>query len=283
MDHLFCFGLGYCAEVLARRWLAAGFRVSGTVREAAQRDRLAAWGIESHFFDGRAPLDSGMLAGVTHILVSAPPDADGDPLLRVAGTALAGAAGLRWVGYLSSTGVYGDWGGALVDEDSPLRAASSRAQARARAERDWLATGLPVDLFRLAGIYGPGRNALKELRAGRARRIYKDGQKFGRIHVEDIATVLAAAAARGTAGRIYNVSDDEPAPPDEVIAYAAGLLGVDPGPRIAFEQAALSPMAASFWADNRRVANRRMKEELAVRLAFPTYREGLSALFAAGE
>ena len=185
---------------------------------------------------------------------------------------------LAWIGYLGTTAVYGDRQGGWVDEETPIEPTLARADRRARAEAAWLKSGLPVHIFRLAGIYGPGRNAFVNLKDGTARRIVKPGQVFSRIHVEDIATVLEASIARPRPGAIYNVCDDEPAPPQDVVAHAAELMGVAPPPEQPYETADLSPMARTFYKDNRRVRNERIKRELGVRLAYPTYREGLAAL-----
>lgn len=286
---LFCFGLGYSAGVLARRLAAAGWSVAGTCQSPARRDELIADGIEAHLFDRGRPLADvgGAFNGVTHLLNSVPPDADGDPVLAAHGPALAAIDGLRWAGYLSTTGVYGDTGGAMVDETAPLVPTSVRARRRVDAEAAWLALwrdrGLPVHVFRLAGIYGPGRSVLDKVRDGSAQRIDRPGHAFGRIHVDDIATVLIASIARPDSGAIYNVCDDEPAPPAEVTAFACDLLGIAPPPLVPFAEAtaAMSPMALSFWRDNRRVDNTRIKADLGVRLAYPTYREGLRAVLAA--
>ena len=280
---LFCFGLGYSAEVLAHRCLAAGWQVAGTVREEARLGRLTDLGIEVFLFDRTHDLPKDALAGVTHILVSVPPDGDGDPVLdRLRPAIKAFAGGLSWLGYLSTTGVYGDYDGAWVDEDTALRAVSARSRRRVEAETGWLdlyrQNALPVHVFRLAGIYGPGRSALDDARAGASSRIVKPGQVFSRIHVEDIATVLQASMDRPAPGTIYNVCDDEAAPPQDVVAFACELLAIALPPEIPFEQARLSPMAQSFWADNRRVRNDRIKRDLGVTLRFPTYREGLRAL-----
>jgi nucleoside-diphosphate-sugar epimerase len=195
----------------------------------------------------------------------------------------ADLAALRpaWVGYLSTTGVYGDRAGGWVDEASALTPAGERGRRRVAAEAGWRALGLPLHIFRLAGIYGPGRSALDSVRAGKAQRIDKPGQVFSRIHVDDIAAVLDASIARPYPGAIYNVCDDDPAPPQDVIAYACALLGRAPPPLVPFDQAALSPMARSFYGESKRVSNRRIKDELGVRLRFPDYRAGLDALAAA--
>ncbi len=283
---LFCFGLGYSARVLARRLSARGWRVAGTTRSAEPAAGLAAEGIEDHLFDRAAPLSDApaLLAGSTHLLSTVPPEREGDPVLACHGDAIAACGSLSWIGYLSTTGVYGDRGGGWVDEDSALAPTGERGRRRVAAEAAWLAlggaAGVAVQVFRLAAIYGPGRSALDSLRAGRARRIDKPGQVFSRIHVDDLARVLEASMARPNPGRVYNVCDDEAAPPAEVIAHAAELLGQEPPPLIPFETAELGDLARSFYRDNKRVSNRRIKEELGVRLAHPTYRDGLRALLA---
>jgi nucleoside-diphosphate-sugar epimerase len=274
---LLCFGLGYSAEALALRLMARGWRIVGTSRKAEKRRELEAKGFVMHPFDRETPLPAKAFAGVTHVLTSIAPDEAGDPVLDCHLDALR-ACRLAWAGYLGTTAVYGDRGGAWVDETTPIEPSLARADRRARAEAAWLASGLPVHIFRLAGIYGPGRNPFVNLKTGTARRIVKPGQVFSRIHVEDIATVLAASIERPNPGRLYNVCDDEPAPPQDVVAHAAELLGVTPPPEQAYATAALSPMARTFYQDNRRVRNDRIKTELGVRLAFPTYREGLLAL-----
>ncbi len=280
---LFCFGLGYSAGRLAQGLLGEGWRVAGTAREAARLAELSEQGIETFAFDREHRLAPGALDGTTHLLASVPPDSQGDPALDACTRAIIAAkSSLEWVGYLSTTGVYGDYRGAWVDESSPLRPTSERAWRRVGAEVGWLDLqrlhGLPVHIFRLAGIYGPGRSPLDEVRAGTARRIVKRGQLFSRIHVEDIAAVLRASMRAPHPGAVYNVCDDEAAPPQDVVAYACRLLGAAVPPEIPYEQAELSAMAQSFWADNKRVRNTRMKQELGVSLAYPTYREGLRAL-----
>ncbi|GAA0600749.1 SDR family oxidoreductase [Caenispirillum bisanense] len=276
---LFVFGLGFSGSVLARRLRGLGWQVAGTTRDAGKRAALLAEGIETLPFDRDHPLPAGALAGVTHAVVSVPPDAEGDPVAALHGLDLAALPTLRWLGYLSTTGVYGDHQGGWVDETTPLTPDVSRSERRAGAEAAWLdllrSHGLPVHIFRLAGIYGPGRSAIDMIRAGRARRIIKPGQVFCRIHVEDIATVLQASMARPDPGAIYNVADDEPAAPEVPIEEAARLLGVAPPPAIPFDEADLSPMAASFYRDSRRVRNDRIKTDLGIRLTYPTYREGL--------
>jgi nucleoside-diphosphate-sugar epimerase len=280
MRRLFCFGLGYTAQALARRLAAEGWRIAGTTRDAGKERRLAALGFEVHAFDRDRPLadPAAALAGTTHLLTSIAPDAAGDPVLGRHLADLRRCASLRWVGYLCTTGVYGDRGGAWVDEADAVAPTMARTRQRVAAEGHWQASGLPVHVFRLAGIYGPGRNALTSVRAGTARRIVKPGQVFGRVHVEDVVQVLSASIAKPNPGAIYNVADDEPAPPQDVIAFACELLGVAPPPEVPYDQAEQSPMAKSFYADNRRVSNARIKHELGVRLRYPTYRDGLRAL-----
>lgn len=225
---------------------------------------------------------ASQLRRATHVLISAPPMAEGDPVLMHFADALANASKLQWICYLSTVGVYGESGGGWVDETSPVSGCLDRTRWRLLAEAAWLDLGRAlrkrVHVFRLAGIYGPGRSAFDSLRAGRAQRVIKPGQVFNRIHVDDIAQSLALAmAGRGT-HEIYNVSDDEPAPPQDLIAYAAELMGVPPPPEVAFEDANLSAMARSFYEANRRVSNARLKGDLGVRLLHPTYRDGLRAI-----
>jgi nucleoside-diphosphate-sugar epimerase len=283
---LFVFGLGYTAQAFIRRldWSEVG----GTVRQDDKASRLEGQGIRAHALSDAD--EAGLAADIFRadaILVSVPPDAQGDPSLARFRESLVKAPSVGWIGYLSTTGIYGDQGGAWIDETTPPKPQSDHSRQRLAAERAWLElgreTGKSVHVFRLTGIYGPGRNAFASLARGAAARIVKPGQVFNRIHVDDIAATLAASLRRPRAGAIYNVSDDEPAPPQDVIEYAARLAGVAPPPEIPFEEADLSPMARTFYAENKRVANRLIKEELGVRLAYPTYREGLQALYAAGE
>ena len=280
--NLFCFGLGYVALALARELQGEGWRIAGTTREPDRQATLADEGIQSFVFGRERPLadPAAALAGTTHLLLSIGPDEVGDPVLDCHLRDLRACQSLQWVGYLSTTGVYGDRGGEWVSEADPVAPTMARTRRRVIAEGHWLASGLPVHVFRLAGIYGPGpgRNALDAVRRGRARRIVKPGQMFGRIHVDDIVQVLRASMARPNPGAIYNVADDEPAPPQDVVTFACALLGVEPPPEVPFDRAELSPMARSFYMDNRRVCNQRIKQELGVRLRHPSYREGLRAL-----
>jgi len=285
---LFCFGLGYSALGLVRRLRPKGWVIAGTCRDDDRRAELAREGVEAYLFDGPFADIAAALADTSHLLSSVPPDAAGDPVIARYGSTIAAIGGsLTWMGYLSTTGVYGDRAGDWVDETSPLRPSGERGRRRCEAEAAWLGLwrqhGVPVHLFRLAAIYGPGRSALDQVRSGAARRIDKPGQIFSRIHVEDIATVLEASMARPRPGTVYNVCDDMPAAPQTVIAFACALLGVEPPPLVPFDQADLSPMARSFYDDNKRVDNARMKRELGVRLRYPDYKAGLRALMNKGQ
>ena len=281
-QRLFCFGLGYSATALAHGLLGEGWRVAGTCRSEEKRRALAAEGIEAVLFDRDRPVGADALAGTTHLLISVPPDSHGDPVLDAHGGDVAASRSIVWAGYLSTTGVYGDRGGDWVDESSALQPTGERGRRRVAAERGWLDLkerhGLPMHVFRLAGIYGPGRSAIDALQAGTARRVVKPGQMFSRIHVEDIAAALRASMQRPNPGAIYNLCDDDPAPPQDVIEFAARLIGVEPPPVVPFDEAGLSDMARSFYDDNKRVRNDRIKRELGVRLRYPSYREGLRAL-----
>lgn len=286
MTHLFCFGLGYSAQVLGRQLAAQGWRVSGTARTREAARALSEAGFDTLVFDGLGP-GAGVgdaLRSATHVLISVPPDADGDPVIRHHGGDLDASPAISWIGYLSTVGVYGDHGGAWVDEMTPATPASQRSRWRLAAEEAWLAlgerSGKRTQIFRLPGIYDPGRSAIERVREGSAQRIVKPGQVFNRIHVDDIAGALAAAIAGRGAHHIYNVADDEPAPPQDVIAYAARLLHMPAPPETAYAQAKLSPMAQSFYAENKRVSNARLRGELGVDLKFPSYREGLQAILA---
>ncbi len=280
MSVLLSVGHGYSAQALARVLLPRGWRIVATTRSADKAAALRATGVEVQVWTG-GPLP---LAGVTHLLSSVAPDAAGDPVLTACGAQIAAAAGqLDWAGYLSTVGVYGDHAGGWVDEDTPLTPATTRGEMRVAAERAWAAIpGLPLHIFRLAGIYGPGRGPFEKVREGTARRILKPGQVFSRIHVDDIAQVLAASIAQPNPGRVYNVCDDDPAPPEDVLSHAAALLGLPEPPGVPFDAAELSPMARSFYAENKRVRNDRIKTELGVRLRYPDYRAGLAALLQAG-
>ncbi len=278
MTTLLSLGHGYSARALARRLLPQGWTVIGTTRSADKAERLRADGLEPLIWPGQ-PL-AAALARATHLLTSIAPDPSGDPVLAAHGDQIA-AARLDWVGYLSTTGVYGDHAGDWIDEGTALSPTTERGRARVLAETQWRAARPDVHIFRLAGIYGPGRGPFEKVRQGTARRIIKAGQVFSRIHVDDIARVLAASIARPAPGTAYNVCDDDPAPPQDVIAHAANLLGLPPPPEVAFEDADLSPMARSFYSESKRVRNDRIRQDLGVDLLYPTYREGLAALLEA--
>jgi nucleoside-diphosphate-sugar epimerase len=282
MSVLLSFGHGYSARALAAVLLDRGWSVIGTTRSEEKAERLRAEGVEPLVFG--APVEAA-LGRATHVLVSAGPDAEGDPVLRTYGAALeAGLRHAEWLGYLSTTGVYGDQGGGWVDEETPSAPATARGRMRVAAEAEWAAlaarSGAALHVFRLAGIYGPGRGPFAKVRAGTARRIVKPGQVFSRIHVDDIAQVLAASLDRPRAGAVYNLCDDDPAPPEDVIAEAARLLGLPVPEAEPFDKAEMSPMQRSFYAESKRVRNDRIKEELGVRLIHPDYRSGLAALLA---
>lgn len=287
--NLFCFGLGYSALHFARTRRASFGRIVGTVRGEDKSLALSRDGFEARIFgafdqDPRIPDD---LQEADAILVSIGPEDEGDPVLAHYAEAIAAAARPSWIGYLSTIGVYGDRGGEWVDETAEPAPGGLRSHRRLEAERGWAElgrrTGKSVQIFRLAGIYGPGRNALANLAAGTARRLVKPGQVFNRIHVEDIARVIEASMKRPRAGAIYDVADGQPSPPQDVVTFAAQIAGVPPPPETPFDQARLSPMAASFYAESKRVRARLVREELGVELAYPSYREALIALRAAGE
>jgi len=270
MNCLLSFGHGYSARALEP--LLQGWEVIGTNRDG--RDGRVMW----PGTDMRPYLDRA-----THLLISAAPGQDGDPVLAEWRDEIAARAGqFAWVGYLSTTGVYGDRDGAWVTEHDALTPATKRGQARVVAESAWAEIPhLPLHIFRLAGIYGPGRGPFAKVRAGTARRIIKPGQVFSRIHVEDIAVVLAASIARPNPGAVYNVCDNDPQPPEIVIEEAARLLGLPIPEAVDFETAEMTPMARSFYAESKRVDNTRIREELGVILKYPDYKEGLRAVLAA--
>lgn len=285
---LVIFGCGYSASRLLELHRTAFGTIAATFRRPEQGAALTERGILAFDFTAREMLDPLVAAieGSRCVLVSTAPDEAGDPVLNRLSTRRGAFAGKRIV-YLSTVGVYGDHAGAWVDEDTPARPLSARSRQRLAAEQAWWALGAEqgaeVIAFRLSGIYGPGRNALCDLRAGAARRIIKPGQVFNRIHVDDIAGAILAAFRSEAPERVYNVTDCEPAPPQDVVAFAADLLGVPPPPEIDFATADLSPMARSFYGEVKRVANRRLHQRLGYALLYPTYREGLGALAAAGE
>jgi nucleoside-diphosphate-sugar epimerase len=274
---LFCFGFGYSASALAERLSADGRTAIAGTRTRDHGNSISAFAGDARSLDVVRQLE-----GTTHALVSIPPGQEGCPVLRHFEADLAALKSLTWVGYLSTVGVYGDAAGGWVDENTPIRPASERALRRAEAEAAWMrfgdATHKRVEIFRLPGIYGPGRSVFEMLKAGTAKRMIKPGQVFNRIHVADIAGALARAMVTETSHRVFNITDDEPSPPQDVVAFGASLLGLSPPPETAFDATRLSPMAASFYAENKRVRNVRMTRDLGYHPLYPSYREGLRAI-----
>jgi len=282
---IFIFGAGYSGKAFARANRDAAV-ILGTTRSDEKFDALRQAGIAPLLFDGALTGEIGeALAKTTHLLISVAPEEAGDPVLNAAREAIAGMPALEWIGYLSTVGVYGDYGGAWVDETAACRPVSKRSVMRVEAEQAWLKLGAeigkPVAILRLSGIYGPGRNALVNLENGTARRLVKPDQVFNRIHCDDIAGALWQLI-EGNTGGIFNITDDEPAPPQDVVAYAASLMGVEPPPEIPFETAQLSPMARSFYGENKRVANAAIKAA-GYSLRFPDYRAAFDHMWASGD
>jgi nucleoside-diphosphate-sugar epimerase len=284
MSRLFCFGLGYCAAELSRRLLNQAWTISGTTAHADKLPILKAQGFEPFLFDGTsAPTAiAEALRSATHILLSIPPDAESDPALRQFGDAIAESPSVKWIGYFSTVGVYGDAHGDWVDETTEPKPGTERGQRRLKAETGWMNlakdSGKSLVIYRLPGIYGPGRSAIDQLKAGTARRVFKPGQFTNRVHVADIATAVEASMNLAPGTHIFNITDDLPAPPQDVIEYGAELLGVPCPPATDVADQALSPTARSFYIENKKVSNARMKAELGVELAYPTYVEGLKAI-----
>ncbi|MBI1215587.1 MAG: SDR family NAD(P)-dependent oxidoreductase [Alphaproteobacteria bacterium] len=286
---LFCFGFGYTAAWLALRLRDFGWKIAGTTTDPEKRDFMEAQGMEAMLYDqNRTIMDPyAAFEDVTHVLMSIPPGSEGDPVVDVHGEDLARAPKLEWAGYLSTTAVYGNHDGGWVDENTPPEPDSRRGSLRLRAEQQWLSCyvgdGLPLHIFRLSGIYGPGRSAVDSVRAGTARRIDKPGHAFNRIHVEDIVETLIASMNRPNPGAVYNVADDMPSSSQEVVTFACNLIGIDPPPLVKFDQAEMAPIVRSFYKDNKRVKNDRIKDELGVQLLYPDYHSGLQACLAALE
>lgn len=284
------FGAGFSAAAAIAELRAArpAARITATTRDPQKAAQLGRSGLNACVFDGQTATEQlrEAIATATHLLVSIAPNGSGDPVLSAFSHAIGEAPELGWIGYYSTIGVYGDADGAWIDEDWPTQRLNARIGWRLDAEADWqdLARrkNLPLAILRLAGIYGPGRSAFDKLRSGTARRIVKPGQVFNRIHNGDIGAITALAAQRHLDG-IFNLADDEPAPPQDVVAHAAALLGMDPPPEIAFDLAEMTPMARSFYAGNRRVSNRAIRAALGYELRYKTYREGLAAILARQE
>ncbi len=280
---LFCFGMGFAGSTLGRLLLGDGWRVIGTARDAAGCEALEKTGFEACLFTGleRGEGIGELLASASHVLNSVPPGAS-DPVLALHGNDLKHCMKLQWFGLLSTVGVYGEHHGGWVDEDTKPAPIAPRSMERLKAEQDWQAfcagLGIAPHIFRLPGIYGSGRNQLEAIRRGKARRLIKQGQVFNRVHVDDIAQTLHASMLAPQAGHLFNISDDEPAPPQDVVSYACDLLGLAPPPEVKFIDADLSPMARSFYGECKRVRNDRIKRALGITLKYPTYREGLSDL-----
>ena len=276
---LLSIGHGFTAREFGNYIQTRGWTVIGTTRSQEKAEEIKSLGVQPVIWPGSDLTDA--IASATHILVSASPTAEGDQFLNAYKDTLKSSTKLKWVGYLSTTGVYGDHGGAWVDEETPVSPTTKRGQQRVVAENDWLTSGLPVHVFRLAGIYGAGRGPFEKLRNGTARLVIKSGQVFGRIHIEDIAQSLYASINNPSPGRIYNLSDDEPASPEDILTYAAKLLHMATPPEVDFETADMTPMARSFYSECKRVRNDRMKAELGITLKYKGYKEALDAILAA--
>lgn len=282
-NKLFCFGYGYTSEFLAHCLKGEEWDVAGTTRDNDKRRFLKEHGVRPFLFDHEQPLEDPVhfLRGTTHLLISTPPSDQGDPAFLLHGSDILKIPTIKWIGYLSSTSVYGDREGGWVDENSEIRPSNKRGSRRAKAERQWLSLyedhGAPVHIFRLAGIYGPGRSALDSVRAGASRRIDKPGHAFSRVHVEDIAQILMASMRNPHPGRSYNLADDRAAPSHELIKTACDMLGLNVPPLLPYDEADMAPIARSFYADNKRIKNDRVKSELGITLKYPSFEEGLKA------
>lgn len=282
-NHLFCFGLGYSATKLADKLLDQGWRVSGTCRSMEKFPELKSMGITPYIFSDDLPLENVWdLDSVTHILHSIPPKDGSDPVFENHIDDIKSIKNLQWLGYLSTTGVYGNHDGGWVDEETPTSPNNDRSKWRVMAENLWLDNIEQTHIFRLSGIYGKGRSSFEALANGTARRIKKENQFFSRIHVDDIVSILEASINQPNNSSIYNCADDFPCPQEEVVAYAAELLGVEPPPLVDFADADLSPMARSFYGSSRKTSNQKIKDELSVNLLYPDYKSGLKAIKDAG-
>lgn len=285
--NFFIFGMGYSARAAAdtlRAQFGDNTTIAGTSRSAAGASAISGLGYEGLVFDGKTPSEAVLarLKTATHLIISIAPNEDGDPVLNAFGEVISQTTSLEWICYYSTVGVYGDAGGGWVDESTPPDPVNTRSQWRVAAETAWqdlcAERQLPLTILRLAGIYGPGRSAFDKLRKGTAKRIIKPGQVFNRIHCEDIANVTAASARQRLDG-LYNLADDLPAPPQDVVRYAAELAGMTAPAEVAFEDAEMSPMARSFYSDNKRVSNAAIKAALGYAFAYPDYFAGLNAIW----
>ena len=283
--HLFCFGLGFTASRLALRLLEAGWRISGTTRSLENVEKWTSMGIETYLFDGTATISAkaDLFSDITHLIASIPPTDLGELPLLFHQKQLVSSEKLEWAAYLSTPAVYGDRGGAFVSEADCPQPGSRRGERRLKAENSWLDalknSSTSIQIMRLAGIYGPGRNLIDQVLGGRARIIEKQNQVFNRIHVDDIGTILMASMDRPNDGAIYNVADQEACPSGDVVRFACNLAGIDPPQPILFEDAELSEMAKSFYSECKRLVTEKIKNELGVELQYPTYREGLKSIF----
>lgn len=284
---LFCFGYGYVAEHLAKALKAQdpGWEICGTTRDVEKLQKMRRDGVKAYIFSDQAPLSDPLftLDGVTHILMSIPPNSNGGIVFQSHARDILKISSMQWIGMCSSTSVYGDRNGEWVDEDSEIRPTSERGTKRARAESAWLKmrriAGIPINIFRISGIYGPGRSAIDTVRAGNPRRIDKPGHAFNRIHIDDIVQTMIASMGHPSPGDIYNLADDDPVQSHELVAYACELLGRTPPPIIPYAEADMAPMARSFYKENKRVKNNKIKEKLGIELKYPNYRVGLDSIF----
>jgi nucleoside-diphosphate-sugar epimerase len=282
--NLFVFGLGFSGKEIARLSKSREISVSGTTRSQDKAARLKAAGLDVHVFSSERDIDAiaNPLASCTHLVVCAGPDEDGDPVLNALGSQMQKLTPqLEWIGYLSTVGVYGDHKGAWVNEETECQPVSTRSVERLKAEADWQTAannvGVPLAIMRLSGIYGLGRNTFVNLEDGSAKRVIKPGQYFNRIHVADVAGAALFLGEKRAPG-LFNVTDDEPAPPQDVVTYAAELMGLAPPPEIAFDDAQLSPMARSFYGEVKRVSNRKIRQAGYV-FQYPNYRSALNAMW----
>lgn len=287
---LFCFGYGYVAQHLAKALQESDptWQIVGTTTDTEKLSQMREDGIKAFLFSDKMPFNDPIfvLNDVTHILISVPPKQDGDVVFKAHARDILQTSSVEWIGYLSSTAVYGNRDGAWVDETAEVNPTSARGSKRAKAETQWLKmrriAGIPINIFRLSGIYGPDRSALDTVKAGYSKRVHKEGHAFNRVHIDDIIQVLIASMDHPKPGDIYNLADDDPVPSHEVIDYACQLLGIESPPLLEYDDDLdMSPMARSFYKDNKRVCNKKIKEKLGITLKHPTYKSGLDAIIEA--